>query len=85
MTLAALRHSRAHQQTFIRMAAHWNGVAQECGGKFRSWFAWCQPETGEANPRPWSPFVAQFIGSYLKIDSDPEEVSKAYMPDNAGK
>ena len=78
MKLAGLNQSPLHQKTFIRMAAHWLGVAQECGGKFHSWFAWCQPKNGEAPPKPWSPFVAHFISSYLETDSDPKEVAKAY-------
>jgi hypothetical protein len=82
MKLAGLNQSPLHQKTFIRMAAHWVGFAQECGGQFRSWFAWCQPKNREASPRPWSPFVAHFISSYLKTDSNPKDVAKAYM---AGK
>ena len=82
MKLAGLNQSPLHQKTFIRMAAHWVGFAQECGGQFRSWFAWCQPKSREASPRPWSPFVAHFISSYLKTDSNPKDVAKAYM---AGK
>lgn len=78
MLLAGLSQSPLQQKIFIRMAAHWAGVAQECGGEFHSWFAWCQPENVEASPKPWSPFVAHFINSYLEADSDPKDAAKAY-------
>jgi len=80
--IAALNPHPIHKQTFRRLAAHWLGFARTCRGQSRTWFSWCEPKNGEASPRPWSPFVAHFISSYLKTDSDPMEVAKAYM---AGK
>ena len=82
--IALLENSHPiYKRTFRQLATQWLGTAHTCRGKFR-WFSWCQPEISEIDEpasRPWSPFVAQFIGSFLKSDVEPKEVTNAYMAD----
>ena len=79
--IALLENSHPiHKRTFRQLAAQWLGTAHTCRGKFQ-WFSWCQSEIPEPTSRPWSPFVAQFIGSFLKCEVDPEEVTNFYVAD----
>jgi len=42
LKVAQLNITTAHHDAFMRMADHWNQIAQECDGQVRLWTQWCQ-------------------------------------------
>jgi hypothetical protein len=80
LRLANLNISPADRQAFSAMAAHWTGIAKECGGRLHPWTYWChQQECADELSLASSVFVAQFI-SEVEPDTanHAREVSDAY-------
>jgi len=42
LIMAELNNSPSHHRIFVRLAAQWNQIAKECGGRFHRWAQWCQ-------------------------------------------
>jgi len=80
LKIAEMSNNLIYQQTFIRMADHWNGIAKECDGKLHPWTNWCHnAEVPEEYAAP-SLFVAHFIATCFpdKTLPDPVSVLHAY-------
>jgi hypothetical protein len=45
--MARLNTTPAHNQIFIRLADHWNQMAESCGGRLQQWATWCRKQDGE--------------------------------------
>jgi hypothetical protein len=76
---ADLKISAEHRATFLVVASHWNGVANDCDGQRHPWTEWCHARL-EPNDSPLalSPFVAHFIATYLPDVADPKKVAEVY-------
>jgi len=47
LIMAELNTGPGHHQTFMRLAAQWKQIAEECSGRLHQWAQWCQKSTEE--------------------------------------
>jgi hypothetical protein len=45
--MARLNSSPGHNETFSRLAAQWNQMAENCGGRLNQWAAWCRKQDAD--------------------------------------
>lgn len=47
LKMARLNSSPGHNETFSRLAAQWNQMAENCGGRLNQWAAWCRKQDAD--------------------------------------
>ena len=51
LKIAELELRRKHRASFVRIADHWNALAEACDGELQRWKSWCYPDKSSGSIR----------------------------------